>query len=175
MAADLVEAMTGQAEDVDVHFELPDDVRVAVDHARATTAEAKRLASVAADEYREAVRDLVVDRGMSKADVAALLQVSRQRLSQLATGTEGHRGAVYGYQSMAFSNDRTGRTVVMTGTMLPPRPLPRLRSPPQQISPCAGRRPTRVTPRPRQQQGDPSLRTAFGQPGPVAPSTASSV
>ncbi len=32
MAADLVEAMTGKAEDVDVHFELPDDVRPAVDH-----------------------------------------------------------------------------------------------------------------------------------------------
>ena len=84
MAADLVEAMTGQAEDVDVHFELPDDVRAAVDHARATTAEAQRLASVGADEYRQAVRGLVVDRGMSKADVATLLQVSQQRVSQLA-------------------------------------------------------------------------------------------
>jgi hypothetical protein len=76
MAAELVEAMTGRAEDVDVHFELPDDVRVAVDHARATTAEAKRLAAVAAEGYRQAVRDLMVGRGMSKADVAALLQVS---------------------------------------------------------------------------------------------------
>ena len=84
MAADLVEAMTGHAEDVDVQFELPDDVREAVDHARATSAEAQRLACVAADEYRQAVRDLVVDRGMSKADVAALLQVSQQRVSQLA-------------------------------------------------------------------------------------------
>lgn len=84
MAADLVEAMTGRVEDVDVHFELPDDVRVAVDHARVTAAEAKRLASVAADGYRQAVRDLVVDRGMSKADVAVLLQVSQQRISQLA-------------------------------------------------------------------------------------------
>ncbi len=54
MAADLVEAMTGKAEDVDVHFELPDDVRAAVEHARATTAEAQRLTSVAADEYRQA-------------------------------------------------------------------------------------------------------------------------
>lgn len=84
MAADLVEAITGKAEDVDVHFELPDDIRVAVDRARATAAEATRLASVAADEYRQAVRDLVVDRGMSKADVATLLQVSQQRVSQLA-------------------------------------------------------------------------------------------
>jgi hypothetical protein len=40
MASDLVEAMTGKAEDVQVHFELPDDVREAVAHARATTAEA---------------------------------------------------------------------------------------------------------------------------------------
>jgi len=84
MAADLVEAMTGHAENVDVQFELPDEVREAVDHARATSAEAQRLASVAADEYRQAVRDLVVDCGMSKADVAALLQVSQQRVSQLA-------------------------------------------------------------------------------------------
>lgn len=83
MAADLVQAMTRQAEDVDVRFELPDNVPVAVDQARAATAEAKRLASVAADEYRQAVRNLVVDRGMSKADVAALLQVSQQRVSQL--------------------------------------------------------------------------------------------
>lgn len=83
MAADLVEAMTGTAEDGEVHFELPDDVRAAVDHACATTAEAQRLASVAADRYRQAVRGLVVDRGMSKADVAVLLQVSQQRVSQL--------------------------------------------------------------------------------------------
>lgn len=62
---------------------LPDDVREAVAHARATTAEAQRLASVAADEYRQAVRGLVIDRGMSKADVAALLQISQQRVSQL--------------------------------------------------------------------------------------------
>jgi predicted XRE-type DNA-binding protein len=66
-----------------VHFELPDEVREAVDHARATTAEAQCLASVAAEEYRQAVRDLVIDRGMSKADVAALLQVSQQRVSHL--------------------------------------------------------------------------------------------
>ena len=50
MAADLVEAMTGRAEEVDVHFELLDDGRGAVDHARAATAEAQRLASVAAAE-----------------------------------------------------------------------------------------------------------------------------
>ena len=84
MAADLVEAMTGKAEAVDVHCELADDVREAVDHARATTAEAKRLTAVAADEHRQAARDLAVDRGMSKADVASLLNVSQQRVSQLA-------------------------------------------------------------------------------------------
>ena len=67
MAADLVEAMTGRAEDVDVHFELPDDIREAVDHAR----RAKRLSSVAADGYRQAVRDLAVDRGMRPIEVAA--------------------------------------------------------------------------------------------------------
>ena len=66
----LVEAMTGRAEDVDVHFELPDDIREAVDHARAATDDAKRLASVAADGYRQALRDRVVDRGMSQTEVA---------------------------------------------------------------------------------------------------------
>ena len=81
---DLVEAMTGKAEEVDVHVELPADVREAVDHARAMAAEAKRLTSIAADEHRQAVRDLVVERGMSKADVAALLNMSQQRVSQLA-------------------------------------------------------------------------------------------
>lgn len=83
MAADLVEALTGEVEVVDVHFHLPAEIREAVDHARATTAEAQRLASVAADEYRQAVRGLVIDQGMTKADVAALLHVSQQRISQL--------------------------------------------------------------------------------------------
>ncbi len=40
MAAEMVEAMTGKAEDVDVHFGLPDDVRPAVSTTRSTTAEA---------------------------------------------------------------------------------------------------------------------------------------
>lgn len=83
MAHDLVEAMSGAPEDVEVRFELPDEVREAVDHARATSAEAQRLTSVAAEQYRQAVRDLVVERLMSKADVAVLLQVSQQRVSQL--------------------------------------------------------------------------------------------
>lgn len=83
MAHDLVEAMSGTPEDVEVHFELPDEVREAVDHARATSAEAQRLTSVAAEQYRQAVRDMVVERRMTKADVAALLQVSQQRVSQL--------------------------------------------------------------------------------------------
>ena len=83
MANDLVEALSGEAGDVDVHLELPDDVRDAVDSARATSAEAQRLTSIAAEQYRLAVRDLVVVRGLSKADVASLLQVSQQRVSQL--------------------------------------------------------------------------------------------
>jgi hypothetical protein len=89
MAAELVEARTGRAVDVDVHFKLPDDVRVTVDHARATTAEAKRLAAVAAEEHRQAVRDQVVDRGMSKTGAAARLQVVQQRISQCAPQSAG--------------------------------------------------------------------------------------
>jgi predicted transcriptional regulator len=40
--------------------------------------------ALVAEEYRQVVRGLVVNRGVSKADVAALLQVSQQRVSQLA-------------------------------------------------------------------------------------------
>jgi len=86
MAADLVEVMTGQVEDVEVRFELPDDVRDAVELARRTNAEAVRLTAVAAEGYRQAVRELVVGKGLSKADVAALLEVSPQRVHQLAHG-----------------------------------------------------------------------------------------
>lgn len=85
MATDLVEAMTGEVEEVDVRFELPEEVRKAVEQARTTSAEAQRLTSVAAEQYRQAVRELIASRGMSKADVAALLQVSQQRVSQLAS------------------------------------------------------------------------------------------
>ena len=89
MAADLVEAMTGTPDAVEVRFELPAPVREAVDQARETNAEATRLASVAAEGYRAAVRELVADNGMSKADVAALLEVSQQRVSQLLPVTPG--------------------------------------------------------------------------------------
>ncbi len=89
MAADLVEAMTGTAETVEVTFELPAPVREAVAQARETNAEATRLASVAAEGYRTAVRELVADIGMSKTDVAALLEVSQQRVSQLLPTSAG--------------------------------------------------------------------------------------
>jgi len=89
MAADLVEAMTGTAETVEVTFELPAPVREAVAQARETHAEATRLASVAAEGYRTAVRELIADNGMSKTDVAALLEVSQQRVSQLLPTSAG--------------------------------------------------------------------------------------
>jgi len=91
MASDLVEAMSGKAEQVDVHFELPEESRKAVEQARTTSAGAQRHASVAAQEYRQAVRGLVIDRGMSKADVAALLQLSQQRG---ASSFRSHRRAI---------------------------------------------------------------------------------
>lgn len=91
MAADLVEAMTGESEAVDVRFELPEPVRDAIERARQTNAEAGRLSSMAAEGYRAAVRELVADNGLSKADVAVLLEVSQQRVSQLLPGTQGSR------------------------------------------------------------------------------------
>ena len=47
---------------------------------------AARLAQVAAEDYRSAVRVLVDHDGLTKADVAALLDVSPQRVSQLVPG-----------------------------------------------------------------------------------------
>lgn len=84
MAADLVEVMTGKAEPVQVDFLLPGETGQRVEQMRAMSAEAQRLATKAAEGYRAAVAELVgVEVGLSKADVAALLDLSPQRVSQL--------------------------------------------------------------------------------------------
>ena len=84
MAADLVEVMTGKAQPVEVDFLLPGETGQRVEQMRALSAEAQRLAREAAEGYRSAVAELVgVEVGLSKADVAALLDLSPQRVSQL--------------------------------------------------------------------------------------------
>jgi len=88
MAADLVEVMTGKAGPVEVQFLLPGQTGQRLEQMRALSAEAQRLATEAAEGYRAAVAELVgTEVGLSKADVAALLDLSPQRVSQLAPAT----------------------------------------------------------------------------------------
>ena len=82
-AQGLVEAVTGEASaDVTVTPLLPDGTLDRVRHAQTLTARADAELRAAAEEIREATRNLL-QTGMSQQDVAAILGVSRQRVSQL--------------------------------------------------------------------------------------------
>jgi hypothetical protein len=82
-AQGLVEAVTGEAgADVIVTPLLPDGTLDRVRHAQTLTARADAELRAAAEEIREATRNLL-QTGMSQQDVAAILGVSRQRVSQL--------------------------------------------------------------------------------------------
>jgi len=97
MAVDLVEVMTGKAELVEVQFLLPGETGQQVEQMRALSAEAQRLAAAAAEGYRAAVAELLgTDVGLSKADVAALLGLSPQRVSQLVPATRPRPARVTG-------------------------------------------------------------------------------
>lgn len=97
MAADLVEVMTGKAEPVEVQFLLPGETGQQLEQMRALSAEAQRLATEAAEGYRAAVAELVGGEvGLSKADVAALLDLSPQRVSQLVPATRPRPARVTG-------------------------------------------------------------------------------
>jgi D-alanyl-D-alanine carboxypeptidase len=45
-----------------------------------------------------------------------------ERVQDSCGANWGHRGALYGYQDMAFWNEQTGRTVVLAHTMFPTPP-----------------------------------------------------
>lgn len=82
-AQGLVEAVTGEAgAEVTVTPLLPDDTIDRVHHAQKVTARADAQLRAAAQEIREATRNLL-QMGMSQKDVATILGVSRQRVSQL--------------------------------------------------------------------------------------------
>jgi len=82
-AQGLVEAVTGEAgADVTVTPWLPDGTLDRVRHAQTLTARADAELRAAAEEIRDATRSLL-QTGMSQQDVAAILGVSRQRVSQL--------------------------------------------------------------------------------------------
>jgi CRP-like cAMP-binding protein len=82
-AQGLVEAVTGEAgADVFITPLLPDGTLDRVRNAQTLTARADAELRAAAEEIREATRNLL-QTGMSQQDVAAILGVSRQRVSQL--------------------------------------------------------------------------------------------
>ena len=82
-AQGLVEAVTGEADaDVTVTPLLPDGTIDRVRHAQTVMARADTELRGAADEIREATRNML-QTGMSQQDVAVILGVSRQRVSQL--------------------------------------------------------------------------------------------
>ncbi|MGH3462959.1 MAG: TrfB-related DNA-binding protein [Kribbellaceae bacterium] len=83
-AAGLVEATTGDANAViTADVRLPAGTRREVAEARRLTAAAAQAQLDAAERTRAAVRHLL-ESGMSQADVATILGVSRQRVTQLA-------------------------------------------------------------------------------------------
>jgi hypothetical protein len=86
MAKDLVSAMLDvplESVDVSVTFEVPGKLREEVKAARAATLQAAVAQEEAAAKSRKAVADLKAE-GLSGADIAAVLDLSPQRVSQLA-------------------------------------------------------------------------------------------
>jgi len=82
-AQGLIEAVTGEADaDVTVTPTLPDGTIDRVRHAQAAMARADAEHRAASEEIREATRRMLAT-GMSQQDAAAILGVSRQRVSQL--------------------------------------------------------------------------------------------
>lgn len=82
-AQGLVEAVTGEAgAEVTVTPLLPDGAIDRVRHAQTVAARADAELRAAAEEIREATRSLL-QMGLSQQDAAAILGVSRQRVSQL--------------------------------------------------------------------------------------------
>lgn len=68
---------------VQVVYRLPDDVRADVEHARELDATGRAALEEAAALRRRAVRQLRTVGGLSQADSAAVLGLSRQRVHQL--------------------------------------------------------------------------------------------
>jgi len=87
MAADLVAVMTGEdAADITVqmHVDLSEEVVARLAESRRLSAEAQRLQVVAAEAARDAVTELRDVVRLSGRDIAKVLGVSEQRVSQIA-------------------------------------------------------------------------------------------
>ncbi len=87
----VVDLLEVPVEDVDVaiEFELPGEVRDEVDSAREASARAAAEQETAARRTRRAVRSLR-RRGLSGNDVAHILGISPQRVSQLSRSKTNH-------------------------------------------------------------------------------------
>jgi DNA-directed RNA polymerase specialized sigma subunit len=89
--AGLIEAMIGeQGASIEVDVELPEDLREQIDDARRLSESAAQAQLEAASRTREVVRNLL-SKGLPQSDIATVLGVSRQRVSQLARGGSGSR------------------------------------------------------------------------------------
>lgn len=98
MADDLVVAMKGEpAEAVAVHVQLPDGLEGRLAEVRQQTAAARTAQQEAAEQARALVHDLQGRAALSGRDIAYLLGVSEQRVSQLrARPVPVGRGAAAG-------------------------------------------------------------------------------
>ncbi len=86
MVRDYVTALTGTdpgENTVDYQIELDDELSAEIEAAREASREAERLQGEAAARWRTVARHLSRDRHMTGSDVAAVLDVSPQRVSQL--------------------------------------------------------------------------------------------
>lgn len=98
MAADLVVAMLDVEPaqvTVELDVDLPHGLGEAVTAARHSIAEAASAQRRAAEQSRALVRALRGDAGMTGKDIAAVLGVSEQRVSQLAAGSPVRSGEVH--------------------------------------------------------------------------------
>ena len=88
MVVDYIRMMTGdepRTDAVNLEIEIGDDLDEIVQLARRHVIEAAEAQRVAAEESRQVARQLR-DRGFTGRDIAAVLGVSPQRVSQLTTG-----------------------------------------------------------------------------------------
>jgi hypothetical protein len=86
MVWDYLAAVTGAEPgeiEVDYRIELDDELSAEIESARQASREAERLQREAAARWRAIARLLSKDRRMTGSDVAAVLNVSPQRVSQL--------------------------------------------------------------------------------------------
>ena len=95
MARDLIATWLDIAPDtftIDLEVALPDELAQRRDHARQLRDEADRLRTLAADEFRDVVRE-AHEAGLSVRELAVALKLSHQRAQQILTEARERRSA----------------------------------------------------------------------------------